>query len=353
MGSQATESQGRLHFGGTAAPHPSTLLPFEATYRTPRGAALAIDSLEAMRSLPDDSVNLVITSPPYALHFKKEYGNANQADYVEWLLPFAREIRRILAPDGSFVLNIGGSWVPGSPTRSIYTYKLLVALVESIGFHLAQEFFWYNPAKMPVPAEWVTVRRIRVKDSVEFVWWLSKTEWPKASNREVLRPYSRDMLRLAAKGIRATRRPAGHVIRGSFADAAPGGSIPPNVLDDDTPTDLLKFGNNAANDPYTLRCKAAGIKIHPARFPAILPEFFMRLLTSHDDLVIDPFAGSNTTGMVAEALDRRWIAMELDAGYLEASKFRFDSTAPGPRVIAPKCAVMSRASEEPRIPAAR
>ncbi len=302
-------------------------------YATDRGAAYCGDSIELMRSMPADSVNLVVTSPPYALHFKKEYGNADQSEYVRWLLPFVREIRRILADDGSFVLNVGGAWTPGSPTRSIYTYKLLVALVEEVGFHLAQEFFWYNPAKMPVPAEWVTVRRVRVRDSVEFVWWLSKSPNPKANNRNVLRRYSPDMIRLNQRGQAKTRRPGGHVINEGFADVSQGGSIPPNVIEVDVPTDMLRFGNNAANDPYTTRCKQAGIKIHPARFPAILPEFFVRFLTDFDDVVLDPFAGSNTTGMVCEALERRHLAFELDPEYLEASRFRFVSVLE-PRSVA-------------------
>lgn len=294
-------------------------------YATELGAAILGDSLEVMRRLPESSVNLVVTSPPYALHFKKEYGNADQSRYVEWFVPFAREIRRILADDGSFVLNVGGAWTPGKPTRSIYTYKLLIALVENVGLNLAQEFFWYNPAKMPVPAEWVTVRRIRVKDAVEFVWWFGKTPWPKANNRAVLRAYSADMIRLNQRGIRRTKRPGGHAINEGFADTQAGGSIPPNVIDDVTASDLLRFGNNAANDKYTLRCKEAGIKIHPARFPAVLPEFFIRLCTDYDDVILDPFAGSNTTGMVGEALERRWIAIESDRDYLDASRFRFDS----------------------------
>lgn len=300
------------------------LVPNKPLYETDLGITIVGDSLETLRAMPTGSANLVVTSPPYALHFKKEYGNADQHEYIDWLLPFAREIRRVLADDGSFVLNVGGAWTPGKPTRSIYTYKLLVELVETVGFFLAQEFFWYNPAKMPVPAEWVTVRRIRVKDSVEFVWWFSKTPHPKANNRNVLRPYSADMIRLSKRGLSKTKRPGGHVINEGFANADQGGSIPPNVIDDDTPTDLLKFGNNAANDPYTIRCKEAGIKIHPARFPAVLPEFFIKLLTDPDDVVVDPFAGSNTTGMVAERLGRRWIAIDLSADYLAASKFRFD-----------------------------
>lgn len=310
---------------GSRNPSVTDLTAIDPYYKTDWGASYKADALELMESMPDSSVDLVVTSPPYALHFKKEYGNASQSDYIDWLLPFARAIRRILKDDGSFVLNVGGAWTPKKPTRSIYTYKLLVALVEEVGLELAQEFFWYNPAKMPVPAEWVTVRRIRIKEAVEFVWWFGKTPWPKANNREILRPYSRDMMRLKKKGIKKTRRPGGYAINEGFANADAGGSIPPNVIDEDTPSDLLQFGNNSANDPYTKRCKEAGVKIHPARFPAVLPELFVKFLTNYDDIVYDPFAGSNTTGMVAERLERRWIASELEEDYLDASKFRFDS----------------------------
>lgn len=297
------------------------LAPF---YETDSGIAILGDSLDILRKLPTGSISLVVTSPPYALHFKKEYGNKDKHEYVDWLIPFAREIQRVLKDDGSFVLNIGGSYNKGSPTRSVYHFKLLIALVEQVGFHLAQECFWYNPAKMPMPAEWVTVRRVRVKDSVEYVWWLSRTAQPKADNRKVLRAYSKDMIRLNSRKIRETTRPGGYVIKESFGDMETGGSIPPNVIDGEMPLDLLKFGNNAANDRYTLKCKEAGIRIHPARFPAALPDFFIKLLTDNGDIVLDPFAGSNTLGMVAEKLGRRWIAVEMEEEYLRASKFRFE-----------------------------
>jgi DNA modification methylase len=294
--------------------HPSALAARTAPlYATPLGAAYVADSLPLMRSLPSGSVSAVITSPPYALHFKKEYGNVDKVEYVDWFLPFAAEIKRLLKSDGSFVLNIGGSYNPGRPTRSLYHFKLLVALCDELGFHLAQECFWYNPAKLPAPAEWVNVRRIRVKDSVEYVWWLSPTEWPKADNRAVLIPYSQDMERLIEKGYRAKKRPSGHNITHKFRKNHLG-SIPPN---------LVWRGNNESNSEFLRACTEHGLKLNPARFPPALPEFFLRLTTDPGDLILDPFAGSNTTGYVAESFGRRWIAIEIDERYLRASAFRF------------------------------
>lgn len=311
--------QSRLDFG--AAPR-LQIPPFRPLYSTSLGDAYATDALGLMRAIPDDAINVVLTSPPYALHYKKEYGNADKGAYISWFLDFAREIFRILKPDGSFVLNIGGSYNQGTPTRSLYHFKLLIELVETIGFHLAQECFWYNPAKMPMPAEWVTVRRIRLRDSVEYVWWLSKTPWPKANNRNVLKPYSKDMERLHRRGVKATVRPGGYAIKPTFSGVEAGGSIAPNVTEE-CPDDMLKMGNNAANDTYTKRCKEAGLKIHPARFPMALPEFYFKLLTDPGDYVLDPFAGSNTAGAVAESLGLRWVAAELSEEYLAASRFRF------------------------------
>ncbi len=291
-------------------------IPLEPVYRTDLGALFCADGLEFMRSMEADSIDLVLTSPPYALHFKKEYGNANQQEYIEWLLPFAREIKRIIKPSGSFVLNLGGAWQPGLPIRSLYHYRVLLALADGLGFELAQEFFWFNPAKMPAPAEWVNVRRIRVKDSVEYIFWLVKEAMAKADNRRVLQPYSEDMKRLIKRGVRQAVRPSGHVINGTFANDQ-GGSIPSN---------LIQCGNNESNSTYIRQSKAVGHKIHPARFPAELPRFFIQFLTSFGDTVLDPFAGSNTTGHVAESLRRRWIGVEIRSDYAEESRLRFDDS---------------------------
>jgi DNA modification methylase len=277
----------------------------------------AVDAIDALRSMPDGSANLVVTSPPYALEFKKAYGNAAKDAYVNWLRPFAEEIHRVLASDGSFVLNIGGSYQRGTPTRSLYHFRVLLMLCDDLGFHLAQECFWFNPAKLPAPAEWVNVRRVRIKDSVEYVFWLSKSPFPKANNRNVLAEYSEDMRRLLERGYRAKERPSGHNITHKF-NTDHGGSIPAN---------LIEAGNNDSNGTYMARCKQAGIKPHPARYPAAIPDFFARLVTDEGDVMVDPFAGSNTTGRVAEDLGRKWLGFELDREYVSASRFRFDAIA--------------------------
>ena len=292
---------------------PAIILEPWVAYSTPLGFACVGDALPLMRQLESGSVKLAFTSPPYALHFKKEYGNVEKHEYVSWFLPFAREIKRLLADDGSFVLNIGGSYERGQPTRSLYHFKLLIALCEEVGFHLAQECFWYNPAKLPAPAEWVNVRRIRIKDSVEYVWWFAKTPWPDADNRRILTAYSPDMVRIIERGYKAKKRPSGHNITGKFRKDH-GGAIPSN---------LIERGNNESNSDYIRACREHGLKVHPARFPMALPEFFIKMLSVPGDLVLDPFAGSNATGFVAQGLERRWLAMEIEQEYVAASALRF------------------------------
>ncbi len=282
-------------------------------FKTRRGGAYVGDALDLLAALPDQSVNLVVTSPPYALEFKKEYGNEPQDKYVEWFVPFAEQIKRVLTPDGSFVVNVAGAWQKGHPVRSLYHFKLLIELVDTVGFFLAQEVYWYNPAKIPSPTEWVNVRRMRVKDSVEPCWWLSKSEQPKASNLNVLVPYSADMKRLIKNGFRPKLRPSGHHPKAGWQKDH-GGAIPGNVL---------TMGNNDSNGRYISSITERGLKVHPARFPVQLPEWFIRLLTDPGDVVLDPFGGSMTTGWAAERLGRAWLGFELDAEYVRTAKFRF------------------------------
>jgi len=285
----------------------------EPFYSTPYGRAYLGDALTFLRQMERDSVDLIVTSPPFALKRKKEYGNVDAKDYVPWFVDFAVEFKRILKDTGSLVIDIGGTWIKEQPTRSLYHFELVLALCKTLGFHLAQEFYWYNPSKLPSPAEWVTVRRIRAKDAVDPIWWLSKTPYPKASNWNILKPYSDSMKKLLKNGYKAQLRPSGHDISDNFSRDNKG-AIPPN---------LLELANTDSNSNYLRKCREHGIKPHPARFPHGLPEFFIKFLTDPGDLVVDPFAGSNITGEVAEGLTRHWLAFELVDEYLEGSKFRF------------------------------
>ena len=182
----------------------------EPFYTTKLGQAFHGDSLEIMSEFADSSVNLILTSPPFALTRQKEYGNKLEQDYIDWFLQFSKHFYRLLVPNGSLVIDLGGAYLPGHPVRSIYQYELLVRLCHEQNFFLAQEFFHYNPSRLPTPAEWVTIRRIRVKDSVNVVWWLSKAENPKSDNRRILKPYSDRMKALLKNGYKAQMRPSGH-----------------------------------------------------------------------------------------------------------------------------------------------
>jgi DNA modification methylase len=285
-------------------------------YTTRYGAAYLGDSAQLLDCLAADSVDLIITSPPFALQREKSYGNVDQSLYVDWLLAFCKQVHRVLAPQGSFVLDLGGAYQKGRPVRSLYNYRILLRLCDELDFRLAEEFFWYNPAKLPSPIEWVNKRKLRAKDAVNTVWWLSKTDYPKADVSRVLVPYSERMKKLQSNPdgyYRPKLRPSGHDISRGFATDNQG-AIPSN---------LLQIPNTESNSRYITLCKEVGVPVHPARFPQKLPAFFIEFLTEPGDTVLDIFAGSNTTGSAAEALGRRWIAFEQDRCYLAASVFRF------------------------------
>lgn len=285
-------------------------------YRTGSGHAYVGDSLELLSELPDNSIDLVMTSPPFALLRQKTYGNVEETEYVRWIKPFGQEVFRVLKESGSFVLDLGGAYRSGIPSRSLYNFRVLLAFCDEIGFHLAEDFYWFNPAKLPSPIEWVNKRKIRAKDSVNTVWWFSKTAFPKADVRKVLAPYSDRMKKLIEDPesfYTPNKRPSGHDISAGFGKDN-GGAIPSN---------LLSIPNTDSNSSYLRLCKELGLERHPARFPSELPAFFIKMLTDEEDVVLDIFGGSNTTGFTAEALKRKWLTFEMNREYLASSALRF------------------------------
>ena len=289
----------------------------EPFYKTSLGVAYCGDSSKLTKAIPSNYINLIMTSPPFALTRKKAYDNVDAEKYVEWFIPFAYGFYRILKPDGSLVLHMGGSWVKGKPVKSLYLFELLLRLCKDVKFYLAQDLYWFNRAKLPGPAQWVTVNRWRLKDAVDHVWWLSKTTYPKANNKKVLIKYSKSMEKLLQDPSYYkpnVERPSEHRISEKFYRKHKG-AIPPNFFD---------FSNTNSQSRYLRMCRKHEMQPHPARYPIELPSFFIKFLTDKGDLVFDPFGGSNVTGQAAERLKRRWITLEVVPEYLEASKFRFN-----------------------------
>lgn len=285
-------------------------------YRTPLGVQYSGDSRALLRELPESSIDLIVTSPPFSLLRPKSYGNEPQSDYVSWLADFGALARRVLKDSGSFVLEVGGAYQRGRPVRSLYNYRVLLEFCDVLGYELAEEFFWFNPARIPSPIEWVNKRKIRAKDAVNPIWWFSKSDTPKADIRRVRVDYSprmRELLQDPEAFYKPGTRPSAHQIGKAFAKDN-GGALPSN---------LLPFANTESTSPYLRACRALGADPHPARFPAQLPRFFVKFLTEPGDMVMDIFSGSNTTGRVAEEEGRRWLACDLNADYARLSAVRF------------------------------
>ena len=308
--------------------HPKQLIQGkpEPYYETPYGAAYVGDSLEWMERVRRHSVRLVMTSPPFALTKQKEYGtqiknheSLTPEKYSEWFMPFAEQIYDILTPDGSLVVHLGGSWEKGKPLKSLYPFQLAVDLPKRTGFRFAQDFNRINKARLPTPAQWVTIKRIRLKDAVDPVFWFCKQDDIKtrASNRRVPKPYSDSMKRLLKKQTyNSGIRPSGHRISATSFLTRHRGAIPPNYLV------ISGTESSSAYLRYTSP-KVFNIERNPARYPVELASFFVQFLTSRGDLVLDPFAGSNSTGEAAQKIGRRWLAFDIHRPYLEGSRFRF------------------------------
>jgi hypothetical protein len=279
-------------------------------------------------------VQLVMTSPPFPLNEKKSYGNLRGTEYRQWLSSLAGQLSSLISPGGSIVIELGNAWVGGRPVQSTLHLEALLDFLNAptADLRLCQQFVCYNPTRLPSPAQWVTVNRIRTTDSFTHIWWMAKSDFPKADNRKVLRPYGDQMKRLLARGsYNDGRRPSEHRISTNGFLKDHGGSIAHNLLeleaiDAGHPPrfpNVLRIPNTRSTDFFLTKCRERKISPHPARMPPELAAFFINFLTDPGDLVLDPFAGSNTTGFVAELLERRWVAVDALKEYVIQSKLRF------------------------------
>ncbi|MCG3773274.1 MAG: Modification methylase PvuII [Nitrospira sp.] len=225
-------------------------------------------------------------------------------------------------------MEIGNAWEPGVPVMSTLPLEALLAFKRAANLNLCQHVICLNPARLPSPAAWVNVKRSRLKDSFTHIWWLSRSTEPKADNRRVILPYSKTMRKLLkSKKYNSGRRPSGHKVSESGFLKDHGGAISANVLElgeGQGPESLLRFTGTSWDSNYRDHCKLIGLATHPARMPTPLAAFFVEFLTEPDDLVFDPFAGSNTTGAVSENLGRRWVGVEAERAYIDGSRGRFE-----------------------------
>ncbi|MBL8060749.1 MAG: site-specific DNA-methyltransferase [Chthonomonas sp.] len=289
------------------------------SYRTELGMMVQGKSEEVIQTAEFEKlrgkVQLIFTSPPFPLNRKKKYGNLQGEEYLNWIASFAPKWKELLTPTGSIVIELGNAWEQGSPVMSTLALETLIKFKQKGRLKLCQQFIAYNPARLPSPAEWVTVQRIRVKDSYTNVWWMSPTAKPKANNRNVLTEYSDAMKHLLKTGAyNSGKRPSEFAINETSFLNDNGGAIPGNVL---------RVANTRGTDEYLRYCAEHNLPLHPARMAYELPEFFIKFLTDPGDLVLDPFGGSNTTGATAERLGRQWISVELDEDYIAGSMGRF------------------------------
>jgi hypothetical protein len=265
--------------------------PFTPTFVTDNGELVVGDCLALLRSLPPNSVDLFVTSPPY--DGQSKYGNGEKYDrdwYEGFFMEVTEQIHRVLKPRGSFVLNYRSKRHGGE--RGTLQYELIFWLKKQ-GFLFCEDFVWGKPS--PPPGRFNRF----LKDAVEYCFQFSKTDDWQFFPEHCLSPARWD-----AKD-RARRAKLAHNFVRVNAPSGQGRRRVQAGPDMVRPSTLLHFEAEFGANPVG----------HPARFPLELPTFFIKLLTKPGQLVVDPFGGTCTTAVAAETLARRWLVSELDPKY--------------------------------------
>ena len=253
------------------------------------------DSAEVLKTLPDNSIDLIVTSPPYADQRKSTYGGISPDKYVEWFLPISEQLLRVLKPSGTFVLNIKEKVVDGE--RSTYVMELILAMRKQ-GWLWTEEFIWHK--KNSYPGKWPN----RFRDAWERLLQFNKSKKFAMYQEEVMVPMG-DWAKSRLKNLSDTdkRRDNSKVGSGFGKNIS-------NWIDREKayPTNVLHLATECNN------------KKHSAAFPEELPEWFIKLFTKEGDMVLDPFAGSGTTLFVAERMGRNAIGIEIIEEYYKMIK---------------------------------
>jgi len=253
------------------------------------------DSKKELKKLPDNSVDLIVTSPPYADQRKSTYGGIHADKYVEWFLPISEQLLRVLKPTGTFVLNIKEKVVEGE--RSTYVMELILAMRKQ-GWLWTEEFIWHK--KNSYPGKWPN----RFRDSWERLLQFNKEKHFNMYQEEVMVPMG-NWAKTRLKKLSNTDKTRDDSKVGSGF-----GKKISNWVDRDKayPTNVLHLATECNN------------KNHSAAFPQELPEWFIKLFTKENDTVLDPFMGSGTTLSVANRMKRNSIGIEIVPEYYKMVK---------------------------------
>jgi site-specific DNA-methyltransferase (cytosine-N4-specific) len=265
-------------------------------------------------------ITLAISSPPYPLNKPRSYGNPTIADYIDFICRAFEPIVRRLVPGGSVCLNISNDiFEPGLAARSLYRERLLIALHDRLGLSKMDEIPWINLSKPPGPVQWASKQRVQLNVGWEPIYWLTNDPSKvRSDNRRVLEAHSKRHLELIQNGGESREGKScdgAYVIHaGSYGNPTPG-KIPKNVI--------IRGHACADQRAYKKAARALGLPAHGAPMPLDIPRFLIKFLSEPNDLVVDPFGGSLTTGKAAEQLGRRWLLTEMYWEYVRGGAERF------------------------------